>query len=100
MDRLNGIAERLETAQLRGATREELRAIIQSGVDEAVEKAKGILMKRSYLAEGEAFKKMQRMSQDSRKPMKEIAQEIIRADEIFGPLEKGKGESEPIHSGR
>ncbi len=57
-------------------------------VRKLVEKAKGILMERSNLSEGESFKKMQRMSQDSRKPMKEIAQEIMRADEIFGPLEE------------
>lgn len=57
-------------------------------VRKLVERAKGVLMERTNLSEGDAFKKMQRMSQDSRKPMKEIAQEIIRADEIFGPLEK------------
>ena len=57
-------------------------------VRKLVEKAKGVLMERSNLSEGEAFSRMQRMSQDSRKPMKEIAQEIIRADEIFGPPDR------------
>jgi response regulator NasT len=53
-------------------------------VRKLIERAKGILMQRSNLSEPEAFKKMQRISQNSRKPMKEIAQEILRADEIFG----------------
>ena len=53
-------------------------------VRKLVERAKGILMQRSNLSEPEAFKKMQRVSQNSRKPMKEIALELLRADEIFG----------------
>jgi len=52
-------------------------------VRKLIERAKGILMHRSSLSEPEAFKKMQRISQNSRKPMKDIALEILRADEIF-----------------
>jgi len=74
-----------EFQQVKGEV-ENLREALE--VRKLVEKAKGILIERSNLSEGEAFRKMQRMSQDSRKPMKEIAQEIIRADEIFGPLNK------------
>jgi AmiR/NasT family two-component response regulator len=42
-----------------------------------VEKAKGILMKNYSLNESEAFRKMQKLSMDTRRPMKEIAEEII-----------------------
>jgi len=74
-----------EFQQVKGEV-ESLKEALE--VRKLVERAKGILMARANLSEGEAFKKMQRMSQDSRKPMKEIAREVIRADEIFGPLEK------------
>lgn len=42
-----------------------------------VEKAKGILMTNFSLNESEAFRKMQKLSMDTRRPMKEIAEEII-----------------------
>jgi AmiR/NasT family two-component response regulator len=42
-----------------------------------VEKAKGILMTSYSLNESEAFRKMQKLSMDTRRPMKEIAEEII-----------------------
>jgi AmiR/NasT family two-component response regulator len=42
-----------------------------------VEKAKGILMTAYSLNESEAFRKMQKLSMDTRRPMKEIAEEII-----------------------
>jgi len=42
-----------------------------------VEKAKGILMTGYSLNEAEAFRKMQKLSMDTRRPMKEVAEEII-----------------------
>ncbi len=47
-----------------------------------VEKAKGILMKLYSLSEDEAYKRIQKKSMDTRKPMKEVAQAIIIAEEI------------------
>jgi len=47
-----------------------------------VERAKGILMKRYGLSEAEAFQRIQRQSRNLRKPMKEIAEAIILAEEI------------------
>jgi len=47
-----------------------------------VERAKGILMKRYGLSEEEAFQRIQRQSRNLRKPMKEIAEAIILAEEI------------------
>ncbi len=46
-----------------------------------VERAKGILMDRYGLSEAEAFRRIQKMSMDNRKPMKEIAMAIILAHE-------------------
>lgn len=45
-----------------------------------VERAKGILMRRLNLTEEEAFRRMQRRSQNENKKLAEIAQAIITAD--------------------
>jgi AmiR/NasT family two-component response regulator len=45
-----------------------------------VERAKGILMRRLNLTEEEAFRRMQRRSQNENKKMSEIANAIITAD--------------------
>ncbi len=46
-----------------------------------VERAKGILMDTQGLTEADAFRKIQRMSMNTRKPMKEVAEAIILAHE-------------------
>lgn len=46
-----------------------------------VDRAKGILMDTQGLSESEAFRKIQKMSMNTRKPMKEIAEAIILAQE-------------------
>jgi len=46
-----------------------------------VDRAKGILMDTQGLTEAEAFRKIQKMSMNTRKPMKEIAEAIILARE-------------------
>ncbi len=58
---VNDLAEALETRKL-------------------VEKAKGILMEKNGLNENEAFRKIQKMSMNTRKPMKEVAEAIILAN--------------------
>jgi response regulator NasT len=45
-----------------------------------VEKAKGILMQKQGMSEAEAFRKIQKMSMNTRKPMKEVAEAIILAN--------------------
>jgi AmiR/NasT family two-component response regulator len=45
-----------------------------------VERAKGILMEKQNMTEGEAFRKIQKMSMNTRKPMKEVADAIILAN--------------------
>jgi two-component system, response regulator PdtaR len=46
-----------------------------------VDRAKGILMDVQGLSEGEAFRKIQKMSMNTRKPMKEVAEAIVLAHE-------------------
>ncbi|MBI6545560.1 MAG: response regulator [Cyanobacteria bacterium NC_groundwater_1444_Ag_S-0.65um_54_12] len=47
-----------------------------------VERAKGILMDQSGLTEAIAFRKIQKLSMDRRKPIKEIAEAIILAADM------------------
>ncbi len=49
-----------------------------------VDRAKGILMDRQELSEAEAFRRIQKMSMNTRKPMREIAQAIILTHEAGG----------------
>ncbi len=44
-----------------------------------VDRAKGILMDTQHLTESEAFRKIQKMSMNTRKPMKDVAEAIILA---------------------
>ncbi len=46
-----------------------------------VDRAKGILMDNQGLTEAEAFRKIQKMSMNTRKPMKDVAEAIILAHE-------------------
>lgn len=46
-----------------------------------VDRAKGILMERENLNEQEAFRRIQKMSMNTRKPMREIAEAIILTSE-------------------
>ncbi|HEY9900096.1 MAG TPA: response regulator, partial [Pantanalinema sp.] len=47
-----------------------------------VEKAKGILMESFGMTEAAAFRKIQKLSMDKRKPLKEVADAIILAQEV------------------
>lgn len=47
-----------------------------------IERAKGVLMDSQGLRESEAFQKMQRLSMNTRKPMREIAEAILLAHEV------------------
>lgn len=50
-----------------------------------IERAKGILMSRRNMSEQEAFRFLQRQSQDKRMPMAKLAESIVQADEFFEP---------------
>jgi len=51
-------------------------------VRKLVDRAKGILMDSQGIPESEAFRRIQKMSMDNRKPMKDVAQAIIMASEL------------------
>ncbi|MBI3978813.1 MAG: ANTAR domain-containing protein, partial [Chloroflexi bacterium] len=47
-----------------------------------VERAKGVLMDTQGLKEAEAFRKIQKLSMNTRKSMREIAEAILLAHEV------------------
>ena len=59
-----------------------------------VERAKGILMDRLGLSEPDAFRKLQKASQDENRKMREIADSVIRAEKMFAD----KPEVEQVHA--
>jgi AmiR/NasT family two-component response regulator len=65
-----------------------------------IERAKGILMTRRKLSEPEAFRFLQRQSQDRRMPMAKLAESIVQADELLeGPATSpGSGPMPPPSS--
>ena len=83
-------AELLPAIEIAMARYEEFLEMDQQVVDlkesldtrKLVERAKGILMDAQGLKEAEAFRKIQQLSMNTRKSMKEIAQAILLANEI------------------
>jgi response regulator NasT len=62
-----------------------------------IERAKGILMSRRQLNENEAFRLLQRQSQDRRIPMAKLAESIIQTDELLeAPSQTGNLNPRPI----
>jgi response regulator NasT len=59
-DRIGSLEETLETRKL-------------------LERAKGVLMQREGLSEADAFRRIQKASRDRRRPMKEIALEVLES---------------------
>ncbi len=55
-----------------------------------IERAKGILMTRRSMTEPEAFRFLQRQSQDRRMPMAKLAESIVQADELLEPPAAGR----------
>lgn len=62
-----------------------------------IERAKGILMVRKNLSEPEAFRLLQRRSQDQRVAMSKLAESIIQADELLDapPVAAGQAQQNP-----
>lgn len=48
-----------------------------------IEKAKGILMKRTELDESEAFQRLQKLASSERKKLVDVAQAILTSDKVF-----------------
>jgi AmiR/NasT family two-component response regulator len=63
-----------------------------------IERAKGILMSRRGLSEPDAFRMLQRQSQDKRMPMAKLAESIVQADEFFDSSAHSPSPSRgPVH---
>ena len=54
-------------------------------VRKVVERAKGLLMDRAGLSESEAFRRLQKAARDQRRPMKQVALEVIEAGKLMAP---------------
>jgi len=74
------LARNAELAKARNHA-EELRDQLETR--KLIERAKGILMDRLGLTEQEAFRKLQKASQDENRKMREIADSVIRAEKMF-----------------
>ncbi|HEY52363.1 MAG TPA: ANTAR domain-containing protein, partial [Caldilineae bacterium] len=69
---------------------EEFREVKQEVTDlkealetrKMVDRAKGLLMDERNMTEAEAFRRIQRLSMNYRKPMREVAEAIILAHQI------------------
>jgi response regulator NasT len=62
-----------------------------------VERAKGILMDRLGLSEHDAFRKLQKASQDENRKMRDIAESVIRAEKMFGAQPEPEPAREHVH---
>lgn len=77
----------LPTIELAISRFNEFQAVLKENLDlkqtiearKLVEKAKGLLMEKEGLKENEAFSRIQKISMDRRRPMKEIAEILITA---------------------
>ncbi len=60
-----------------------------------IERAKGVLMEREKISEQQAFGRIQRASMNSRRPMVEIAQAILVAEEVGAKSQERAGGYKP-----
>jgi len=86
----NQLLSALHVAAARFAEQEQMRREVQD-LSEAlearkiIERAKGLLMDRAGLSEAEAFRRLQKASRDQRRPMKQVALEVIEAGKLMMP---------------
>lgn len=70
------------------ATRQEADNLRQALEDRKIlERAKGILMKRTGLDEPEAFRRLQKLARDNNRKLVDIARNIVMAEEAFQKAE-------------
>jgi two-component system, response regulator PdtaR len=85
----------IERAGAAAKLRDEAEALRdQLETRKIVERAKGILMDRLGLTEHEAFRKLQKASQDENRKMREIADSVVRAEKMFA----GGEQPQPAHA--
>ncbi|MFN0070634.1 MAG: ANTAR domain-containing response regulator [Chloroflexota bacterium] len=85
-----GVAELVPAIEVALARFQEFRSLEQELGDtrdaletrKLVERAKGVLMEAQSLKESEAFRKIQKLSMNSRKSMREVAEAILLAHDV------------------
>jgi two-component system, response regulator PdtaR len=88
-DLLPAITVALERFREAEALRQDIQKLEQAlELRKRVEQAKGILMKRLQVAESEAMYRLQQRSRQTRKPLGELAAEVIAADTFFACWEQ------------
>lgn len=92
-------ADILPTIEVAMSRADEMNALTQEVTNlkdaletrKVVEKAKGILIETYGITESEAFRRIQKLSMNSRKPIRDVADAIILAREVNNPEPTGKG---------
>jgi response regulator NasT len=92
-------ADILPTIEVAMSRADEMNALTQEVTNlkdaletrKVVEKAKGILIETYGITEAEAFRRIQKLSMNSRKPIRDIADAIILAREVNKPEPTGRG---------
>ena len=74
--------------ELRSAKKDASEARLQLENRKVIERAKGILMRRTGTSEQEAYRILQRTSQDRSVPMVEIAKAVLASEPAVGGAEK------------
>lgn len=70
------------------ALRQEAADLKQALEDrKAIEKAKGVLMKKAGLGEADAFRRLQKLASDKNQKLIAIARMILTAEEAYGPAD-------------
>ncbi len=78
------------------ALRQEAADLRQALEDrKAIEKAKGLLMKRVGLDENEAFRRLQRLASERNRKLVEVAAMILTAEEAYLPVERDRDKDHP-----
>lgn len=83
------IVPAIEVARARFEQERTLRAeadslATQLETRKLVDRAKGVLMNKHGMGEADAFRALQRLAMDKRKPLKDIAEAVILAAEVAG----------------
>jgi AmiR/NasT family two-component response regulator len=71
------------------AIRHEAATLRQALEDrKVIERAKGVVMRRLGLNEEESFRRLRKLSSDQNRKVVDVAQQVLRADEVFHAMER------------
>lgn len=72
------------------SVRQEAASLRQALEDrKLIERAKGIIMRRLGLEEEESFRRLRKLSSDQNRKVVDVAQQVLKADEVFHAMERG-----------